>query len=212
MLPATPSGILPATPSGAPSARMPVAPVPVIRTSWRPLVIAVLALALGGGGAYFYVHILRDPTLPEPAPLPAALPIAVVDAAPADTQPIDAAPIDAAPIDAAPIDAAPIDAAPIDAALVHVGQPGHPAQPERHPANASSGRPSGPPGFITIDSSPVYAVIYIDGKNYGETPLANLALPPGRHSVHAVAPSGATRDVRITIESGKVTPASRIEW
>jgi PEGA domain-containing protein len=73
-------------------------------------------------------------------------------------------------------------------------------------------RPSGPPGYVTIDSSPVYAVIYIDGKHYGETPLVKLALSPGRHGVHAVAPSGATRDVRITIESGKVAPVSRIEW
>jgi hypothetical protein len=183
-------------------------------------VIAVLALALGGAGAYVYVRIsggstpgflreLREPTPPEPAPVPVALSVAAVDAGPADTQPIDAAAVDAAAIDVTPIDAAPIDAAPIDAALVHPGQPGH---PERHPASASAGRPSGPPGFITIDSSPVYAIIYIDGKNYGETPLANLALPPGRHSVHAVAPSGAARDVRITIESGKVAPASRIEW
>ena len=73
-------------------------------------------------------------------------------------------------------------------------------------------KPGGAPGFITIDSSPVYAAIYIDGKSYGETPLARLELSPGRHLVHAVAPSGATRDVRIVIESGKVAPAARIAW
>jgi hypothetical protein len=106
----------------------------------------------------------------------------------------------------APIDAPQIDAPPIDAAV-----PAH----DRHPTSpspASAPRPSGPPGFITIDSAPVYAVIYIDGKNYGETPLVKVSLPPGRHNVHAVAPSGATRDVRITIESGKTAPANRIEW
>ena len=80
------------------------------------------------------------------------------------------------------------------------------------PAAAAAAKPSGPPGFITIDSSPVYAVIYIDGKNFGETPLVRVELSPGRHVVHAVAPSGATRDVRIVIESGKVAPASRIVW
>ncbi|HEX8108504.1 MAG TPA: PEGA domain-containing protein, partial [Kofleriaceae bacterium] len=80
----------------------------------------------------------------------------------------------------------------------------------RPPAAAS--KPSGPPGFITIDSSPVYAAIYIDGKSYGETPLVRVELSPGRHVVHAVSPSGATRDVRITIESGKVSPATRIAW
>ena len=55
-------------------------------------------------------------------------------------------------------------------------------------------------------------MIFVDGKNYGETPLVNLELSPGRHLVRAVAQSGATRDVRITIESGKVAPATRIEW
>jgi len=30
--------------------------------------------------------------------------------------------------------------------------------------------------------------------------------------VHAVSPSGAARDVRIAIESGKVAPAARIAW
>ncbi len=77
---------------------------------------------------------------------------------------------------------------------------------------AATGKPSGPPGFITIDSSPVYATIYIDGKSYGETPLVRLELSPGRHLVHAVSPSGATRDVRVAIEPGKVTPAARITW
>jgi hypothetical protein len=134
---------------------------------------------------------------------PAAPPAGVVIAAPADAgaavaiamNVIDAPPPDAP---AAPIDApaAPIDARPVPKVV----------------AVPPVARPSGPPGYVTIDSSPVYAVIYIDGKSYGETPLVKLALPPGRHSVHAVAPSGATRDVRITIESGKVAPVSRIEW
>jgi serine/threonine protein kinase len=70
----------------------------------------------------------------------------------------------------------------------------------------------GPPGFITIDSAPVYAVIYIDGKKYGETPLVKLSLSPGKHAVRAVSPSGSTRHLTIRIESGKVSPARRIEW
>ncbi|MEO7732373.1 MAG: PEGA domain-containing protein, partial [Kofleriaceae bacterium] len=102
-------------------------------------------------------------------------------------------------------DDAKINAMPIDARAVPTAVPDRPRPRE-------VARPSGPPGYVTIDSSPVYAVIYIDGKQYGETPLVKLALPPGRHTVHAVAPSGATRDVRITIESGKVAPVSRIEW
>jgi eukaryotic-like serine/threonine-protein kinase len=203
---AVPSVRLVVAPPTMPSVRLTVAPpaaMPAGR-SWRPLVIAALALALGGVGAYVYARISREPapgpSSPATAPLPAGLPPPVVDAAPADTPPIDAPP------SVAPIDAR---GTATDAPAAH---PGQPAQP--HPANPSSSapRPSGPPGFITIDSAPVYAVIYIDGKNYGETPLVKLALSPGGHSVHAVAPSGASRDVHIVIESGKIAPASRIEW
>lgn len=68
------------------------------------------------------------------------------------------------------------------------------------------------PGFITIDSTPVYAVIYIDGKKYGETPLVNIKLAAGKHSVRAVSPSGSTQNLSIHIESGKTAPVRRIEW
>jgi serine/threonine-protein kinase len=71
---------------------------------------------------------------------------------------------------------------------------------------------SGPPGFITIDSSPVYAVIYIDNKKMGETPLVNIKLAPGKHAVRAVSPSGTSRNLSIVIESGKTAPVKRIEW
>ncbi|NVB82545.1 MAG: PEGA domain-containing protein, partial [Kofleriaceae bacterium] len=71
---------------------------------------------------------------------------------------------------------------------------------------------AGPPGFITIDSTPVYAVIFINGKKYGETPLVNIKLPPGRHAVRAVSPSGSTRNLSISIEPGKTAPVKRIEW
>ncbi len=72
--------------------------------------------------------------------------------------------------------------------------------------------PSGPPGYITIDSAPVYATIFIDGKNYGDTPLVHISLPPGHHAVKAVSPSGSAKTASITIESGKTAPVRRIEW
>ncbi|HEY0251167.1 MAG TPA: PEGA domain-containing protein [Kofleriaceae bacterium] len=71
---------------------------------------------------------------------------------------------------------------------------------------------TGPPGYITIDSTPVYAVIYIDGKKLGETPLVNIAVAPGKHAVKAVSASGSTRSLSIQIESGKTAPVRRIEW
>jgi len=83
----------------------------------------------------------------------------------------------------------------------------------RAPAGAARPKaPAGPPGFITIDSTPVYATIYIDGKKLGETPLVRVSLPPGKHAVKAVSASGGTKVLSITIESGKVAPTRRIEW
>lgn len=88
-----------------------------------------------------------------------------------------------------------------------------PRSPAPRPAEpAAAARPSGAPGFITIDSSPVYATVAIDGKDYGETPLVNLSLSPGRHRVRAVSPSGATRVFAIQIEPGKTAPVYRIAW
>ena len=71
---------------------------------------------------------------------------------------------------------------------------------------------SGPPGTITIDSTPMYSTIRIDGKDYGDTPLFNLKLPPGKHTVKAVSKAGGSRTLTITIEAGKKAAPLRIEW
>jgi serine/threonine-protein kinase len=184
--------------------------LPELRRSWRPLGIAVFALAVGGAGAYVSTLVSHEPA-PTQALGSGTAVIAAVEppdaTVPAATAPVATDAASAVPAALPPMDAPPIEAAPIDAPAAQPDKP-----PVKPPSTPAVSKPSGPPGFITIDSAPVYAVIYIDGKNYGETPLVKLALPPGRHSVHAVAPSGAARDVRITIESGKVAPASRIEW
>jgi len=86
----------------------------------------------------------------------------------------------------------------------------HEHEHEQHEAVATA--PAGPPGLITIDSKPVYATIYIDGKNYGDTPLVQIKVPPGHHAVKAVSSSGSTRTATISIESGKIAPTLRIEW
>ena len=222
--------------------------MPVLRRSWRPVVIAVLAIALGGAGAFVYAHMLesRAPSGPtEVAALdrpvggaasgatsPAAAHSTGAAAQPAGTsesgqaggstsgqaggstsgQASPAGSTSTQPAAAATAVAASPKTAPLNAAASAAAKSEKHAASAPRPAAPAAARPSGPPGFITIDSSPVYAVIYIDGKNYGETPLVRVELSPGRHVVHAVAPSGATRDVRIVIESGKVAPASRIVW
>jgi len=146
------------------------------------------------------------PAAASVAPAPTAHAPAAASIAPAPTAPAPAA---------ASVAPAPTAHDLVVASVAPSSEPTAP-RPDKHvahpPAAPSAPRAGGPPGYITIDSAPVYAVIYVDGKSYGETPLVKLALPAGRHTVHAVAPSGATRDVRITIEAGRVAPASRIEW
>jgi eukaryotic-like serine/threonine-protein kinase len=233
--------------------------MPVLRRSWRPVIIAALAIALGGAGAFVYARMLepRAPSGPaEHTPVAAAEGSGAASAAtspaagPGSAQPGGTAALPAGSTSAQPggstsaqpggsmspqtagsSGAQPAPGAPQpEGAAAAVAESAKTASPnaaagasaksEKHvpsatrptPAAVAAARPSGPPGFITIDSSPVYAVIYVDGKNYGETPLVRIELSPGRHVVHAVAPSGATRDVRIVIESGKVAPASRIVW
>ena len=63
-------------------------------------------------------------------------------------------------------------------------------QPVRHKPT-----PSTTPGFFSIDSTP-YAKIFIDGADYGSTPIYRRELPPGRHSVRAVSKTGTTKNFR----------------
>jgi serine/threonine-protein kinase len=142
---------------------------------------------------------------PPPPPMPPPAPPVVTPPAPPPVAPVDAA-VAAVTIDAATPVTPP---APATAKTVATRPDKHPPKPPQPTAVVE--RPSGPPGFITIDSAPVYAVIYIDGKKIGETPLVHISLAPGRHAVRAVSQSG-TRTLSITIESGKTAPARRIEW
>jgi serine/threonine protein kinase len=173
------------------------ATLPTVKSSSRlPWAIAIVAiLAAGSSAVLFYMKSSEPPktevaqTLPPPPP---------------PTEPKVVAPPPAIVIDAGVevVEAKPDAAVPV----VAVVRP--PVRTHTHEPT----QPSGPPGFITIDSSPVYAVIYIDGKKVGETPLVHISVAPGKHSVRAVSGSGTTRNLSIQIESGKTAPVRRIEW
>jgi hypothetical protein len=186
------------------------------RRSRLPIVLLAL-LAIGGVGAAGYFFAQSRARSASPAP-PIAMAVTTIDAPAAAISPAPAPPAPAAAVDAG------IAVAPTPTPTLPTPTPTPsltPTRPDtRPPAGAAKKDPgrdkdpprSGPPGFITIDSSPMYSVIFIDGKRYGETPLVQLSLPPGKHSVRAVSPSGASRAMTITIESGKVAPPRRIEW
>jgi hypothetical protein len=150
------------------------------------------------------------------------MPVTAVDAAPAVAVAPEAAAVAASPPAPAPgpEEAAPEPAEPAPPATTtrpDTRPPPKKDPPKKDPPKKDlpkkdPPKPAGPPGFITIDSSPMYSVIYIDGKRYGETPLVRLALSPGKHTVRAVSPSGASRTMTIAIDPGKVAPTRRIEW
>ena len=205
----------PATPRrAAPSVSTATAHVR-LRPSRLPIVLLVL-VALGGVGAAAFLYLdRRGPSTAPPAPPPERIAMSVtsVDAPPA-RPPVDAAVVAAA----APVDAEAAAPPPADAAIAAATTRPDTRPPTRKdpvkppPPPPPPPPPAGPPGFITIDSTPVYAVIFIDGKRYGETPLVRLSLPPGKHALRAVSPSGASRAMTIVIDAGKVAPTRRIEW
>jgi hypothetical protein len=195
--PTSPSRLLPKPPAPDPVP-------PPRRSSLAILLVALLALA-GGGLVMFLVMRGQDQKTAPPAP---SEPPPVVAQAPIPPPP---PPAPDAGIPAVVIDAAEPAAVTVDAAVEPV-EPTVTDRPTPKPPRPPVVAPKGPPGWITIDSSPVYAVIYIDGKRYGETPLVRQALAPGKHNVRAVSPSGTVRNVSITIVSGKVAPTRRIEW
>ncbi len=201
------------TPSAPPIVSPPPAPAPApvlppAPSTNRAAIIGVVAFVLVAAGVAAAL-LLRNDTETKMA---VAADAAVVASAPVDAATIDAAMVETAVIDAAAIDAAVIDAAVVevapDAAVKTVAKTEHKRTDKKPPPV----RASGPPGTITIDSVPVYAVISIDGKKMGETPLVKLSLAPGKHTVRAVSASGSTKTYSITIESGKQAPALRIQW
>ena len=193
--------------------------------SWLPIVLLVV-IAIGGLGAagYFYLQArLKEVATAQQAAAPPpsttiAMPVTKADGTAAPAAP--AAPVAVTP--AAPSnaglpersDAAAHSAAAPPAPTFPATRPDTrppPAAPRKDPIKEPP-KAGGPPGFITIDSTPMYSTIFIDGKPYGETPLVRISLPPGRHAVRAVSPSGASRAMTIAIEPGKVAPTRRIEW
>ncbi len=185
-----------------PNEPMPAPVLPPAPSSKRGVIVGVVVFLLVAGGTAAAL-LLRGG---DPAAKPERGQIIVDAAVIASTPPDAAVEIDATSLpDAAVIDAAVVEVTP-DAAVKAV------TKPETKPPDKKVARPSGPPGTITIDSVPVYAVVSIDGKKIGETPLVKLSLAPGKHTVRAVSASGSTKTYSITIESGKQAPVLRIQW
>jgi hypothetical protein len=194
------------------TATIPVAPQP--RSPIVPILLTLILLGGIGAAVYFFVWVNRPAAReqiagdPKPAIDAAAISDRVPDASLSGTytaRPAHDAAVPVVAIDAEVAVTAPPDASEItrDAAVpTRADRPPPPRPPKQ----------TGPPGYITIDSSPVYAVIFIDGKRAGETPLVRHQVAPGRHSVRAVSASGTSQSISINIESGKVAQTRHFKW
>jgi serine/threonine-protein kinase len=206
-----------AVPTAPRSTSMDAVPMPMAPPSRSKLPLVLLALLLlGGGAAAIYFFVLAPPKA-TPADTAGAGSVVRIVAIDASATKLDAAEPSYNPRPNDPADAAPAvaDAAPAVADAAPVTPDAAPTRNDNTPPRKKDPPPAavkGPPGFITIDSSPVYAVIFINGKSYGETPLPRIQLAPGRHTVRAVSASGITQNAVINIESGKLAPTYRFRW
>jgi len=218
-------------PRGPRSETLSVAPLPpelpiAPRTSRRRWTVIVLTAIVSGllVGTVVYVGSRSSaPTRAEPpgksisasaidAQIADATVAAVADAAPVTVVIADAAPSrDAAAIVALADAALPDAAIPVASSTPGPRPTPRPRPPDKIPLGPGPIAQAAAKGFLTIDSTPVYALIVIDGKPYGETPLFNIELAPGKHTLRAISPSKVTRSMTLTIESGKVA-VRRLEW
>jgi serine/threonine-protein kinase len=166
----------------------------------KAVVTAVMVgFALSIGGLAYYQSNL-EPIAPEP------------DRTPVAAQPADEVPPPVVPVVPDPIEAALAGATGVE--VVAVGPPPEP-QPEirerKRPDKKKSKRKrhdvaekdaldarehggSAAFGFLTIGATP-YALVRIDGKEIGVTPIMKRKLPTGRHSIQLVRPD--TGEVRL---------------
>ncbi len=64
---------------------------------------------------------------------------------------------------------------------------------------------SGPPGALTFDARP-WCIVSVDGRRLGQTPIVNVPLSSGSHTVSCANPElNVTRRVNITVRPGETT-------
>jgi serine/threonine protein kinase len=83
-----------------------------------------------------------------------------------------------------------------------VTPPAAPAEPERvEPPPAQDARPAVAPGRLVVRSQPSGALVTIDGRHFGETPVVARGLAPGTHAVRVARPGHVPRTERVTIRA-----------
>ena len=73
------------------------------------------------------------------------------------------------------------------------------------PVPASQPRVSGAQGTLRLNSRP-WAQVFVDGRMVGNTPVMNMPLSAGSHSIKLVNPQlGMTKNLKVKIQNGQVT-------
>ena len=79
---------------------------------------------------------------------------------------------------------------------------------KRRKKKVDSNVAKGEPGRLRLATSP-WTTIYIKGEKLGVTPLVDVELPPGKHTLRAVNPGkGIDRRIQVVIRSGQTTAKS----
>jgi hypothetical protein len=80
--------------------------------------------------------------------------------------------------------------------------------PEASPsAPQAAPEPSAEIGLLAVDSI-LPAVLSVDGQEYGPTPVRDLSLPPGRHTVRITFSDGRSQSTEVQITKGRATTVS----
>jgi len=183
-----------------------------VRAAWIAVAAGAIAVALGATQ-------WRPDRAPRSLPLPTAV---TVEARPgtATAEPhsgtapagsaAEATATSPEPAPAAP--ASPPGAPEADPAAPAPGAPGaaHAAPPPPHHAPPAAEPPARRPGRLSVDSEP-FAVIELDGKPMGTTPLYRVPVAPGRHQLRAETGNGRVQRRAIEVAPGAVS-AVVLRW
>ena len=173
----------------------------------RVAILAALAAALGAAAWWSSDVSSRRPaavTVEAPAGSPAASPTPPEEPCPES----QAAPAVLAAAPSELPDRSPAGSAepPADSPTT---APAVPVPPPRRRA-AATDAPARRPGRLSVDSEP-FAVIELDGKPLGTTPLYRVPVAPGRHQLRAETGNGRVQRRAIDVASGAVS-AVVLRW
>jgi hypothetical protein len=184
------------------------------RSRW-PVVIALVAIAAVIGMVLGVVV----PGGSKPAPQTQAQLPAVVPEAPKPEAPKPEAPKPEAPRPEAPRPTIePVQVAVVTPAPTPVADEPKPAPAKKvvKPRVVEVAPPVKPraekqaPGKLSIDAQP-WATIYVDGAKKGPTPIPNLSLAAGDHTIKAVTQDGRTKTIKIHVDPG-ATVRRKVTW